>query len=67
MRIELVMTVLAGFSGGLVAAVWSGVVSSALLAGERRARSAHWHADSVRRLLALIGSGIPADFVYPLS
>ena len=52
MRIELVMTVLAGFSGGLVAAVWSGVVSSALLAGERRARSAHWHADSVRRLLA---------------
>ncbi len=52
MRIELVMTLLAGFSGGLVAAVWSGVVSSALLAAERRAHGALWHADSVRRLLA---------------
>ncbi len=71
MRIELLMSVVAGFAGGLVGAVWSGLVSSALLAGERRARGAHWHPESTLRLLAgalLYGlGGALLGFVFWLS
>lgn len=71
MRIELLMSVVAGFAGGLVGATWSGLVSSALLADERRARGAHWHPESTLRLLAGallygLGGGL-LGFVFWLS
>ena len=60
MRIELVMMLLAGFTGGLVGTLWNGLVSPALLArangGERRG----WHHETVGRLFAgalLYGTG----------
>lgn len=51
MRVELIMSVLAGFSGGLVGSLWSGTVSMALLASARAARREAWHGESASRLL----------------
>jgi len=52
MRIELVMCALAGFAGGLVGSLWSGLVSPALLAPARAGRHEAWHRESAPRLLA---------------
>ena len=51
MRIELIMTVLAGFAGGLAGTLWGGVVSSALLAGRPELRAAGWVPDTGWRVL----------------
>ena len=51
MRVELVMCLLAGFAGGLAGSLWSGIVSSALLAPARAARSEAWHGETAGRLL----------------
>jgi hypothetical protein len=50
LRIELLMSLLAGFAGGLVGTLWSGIVSSALLSGARSAAAHSWHAETTGRL-----------------
>jgi hypothetical protein len=70
-RTELILSVLAGFAGGLVGSLWSGVVSSTLLAPARAARSEAWHGETVGRLLtgaALYGlGGAVLGFLFWLS
>lgn len=51
MRIELIMTVLAGFAGGLAGTLWGSVISSALLAGRPELRAAGWVPDTGWRVL----------------
>lgn len=51
-RIELLMSLLAGFAGGLVGTLWSGLVSSALLARVRAGDRQAWHDESAGRLFA---------------
>jgi hypothetical protein len=51
LRIELIMTVLAGFAGGLAGTLWGSVVSSALLAGRPELRAAGWVPDTGWRVL----------------
>jgi hypothetical protein len=51
-RIELLMSLLAGFAGGLVGTLWNNVVSSALLARVRAGDRQAWHDESAGRLLA---------------
>jgi hypothetical protein len=48
-RIELLMTLLAGFAGGLAGTLWAGLVTNAWLAQRHSARS---QPDSATRLLA---------------
>ena len=71
MRTELVLCVLAGFAGGLVGSLWSGTVSSALLAPARAERGEAWHGESVGRLLtgaSLYGlGGAVLGFLFWLS
>jgi hypothetical protein len=50
LRIELLMSLLAGFAGGLVGTLWSGIVSSVLLSGARSAAPQSWHAETAGRL-----------------
>jgi hypothetical protein len=52
LRIEMLMSVLAGFAGGLVGTLWGGVVSSALLSRARAAAPHSWHGESAGRLIA---------------
>lgn len=52
MRIELLMSLLAGFAGGLVGTLWNNVVSSALLAQGRAGDRQAWHDESAGRLFA---------------
>ena len=49
-RIEPVMSVLAGLTGGLAGVLWSGLVSSPWLERNRRERPASWHRESVAQL-----------------
>lgn len=49
-RIELLMSLLAGFAGGLVGTLWNGIVSSALLAQVRAGDRHVWHDESAGRL-----------------
>jgi hypothetical protein len=51
LRIELIMTVLAGFAGGLAGTLWGGIVSSAWLARDPATRSLGWQADTATRVL----------------
>ncbi|MDH4167527.1 MAG: hypothetical protein OEY13_12045 [Gammaproteobacteria bacterium] len=51
MRIELIMTALAGFAGGLAGTLWGGMVSAALLARRPELRAAGWRPDSGWRVL----------------
>jgi len=51
LRIELIMTVLAGFAGGLAGTLWGGLVSPALLARRPELRAAGWRPDSGWRVL----------------
>jgi len=51
LRIELIMTVLAGFSGGLAGTLWSGLVSASLLSRQPALRGLGWVPDSGMRVL----------------
>ncbi len=51
-RVELFMTLLAGFAGGLVGALWSGLVTGPVLALAPRLRPAGWSLETAPRLLA---------------
>lgn len=51
MRIELTLSVLAGFAGGLAGALWAGIVSSALLARRPELSAAGWRPDTAWRVL----------------
>jgi hypothetical protein len=51
LRIELIMTVLAGFAGGLAGTLWAGTVSSALLARRSELHAAGWRPDTAWRVL----------------
>jgi hypothetical protein len=60
LRIELLMSLLAGFAGGLVGTLWNGLVSPALLSRVRAGDRQAWHDDSSARLFAgalLYGTG----------
>jgi hypothetical protein len=52
LRTELLMLLLAGFAGGLTGTLWGGIVSSALLAGQRSRQPQAWQPDTASRLLA---------------
>lgn len=52
MRVELYMTLLAGFAGGLVGTLWSGLVTGPALAFAPRLRPPGWTPESARQLLA---------------
>jgi hypothetical protein len=59
-RVELFMTLLAGFAGGLVGALWSGLVTGPVLALSPRLRPAGWTVETAPRLMAgafLYGAG----------
>jgi len=51
LRIELYMTVLAGFAGGLVGTLWAGLVSAPLFARWPALRPEPWQAETASRLL----------------
>jgi hypothetical protein len=51
LRIELTMTVLAGFAGGLAGTLWAGIVSPALLAQRPELHTAGWRPDTAWRVL----------------
>jgi hypothetical protein len=60
LRIELIMTVLAGCAGGLAGTLWSGTVSAPLLANRPQLRAAGWTPDTGWRVLqtaAVYGCG----------
>ena len=68
-RIELLMSLLAGFAGGLVGTLWNGLVSSALLARAREMDA--WRSETLARLVAgaaLYGAaGAVLGFLFWLS
>jgi hypothetical protein len=68
MRVELFMTVLAGFAGGLVGTLWSGLVTGPALALAPHLRPAGWSPETASRLLAgalLYGAGgAAAGFLF---
>ena len=47
----MIMSVLAGFAGGLAGALWAGLVSSALLARRPELSAAGWRPDTAWRVL----------------
>ena len=47
----MIMSVLAGFAGGLVGTLWAGTVSPALLAQRPELRAAGWRPDTAWRVL----------------
>ena len=47
----MIMSVLAGFAGGLTGALWAGLVSSALLARRPELSAAGWRPDTAWRVL----------------
>ena len=71
MRIELAMSILAGFAGGLTGTLWGGMISSPLLAAVRAIRPQDCQPESASRLLAgavLYGAcGGAAGFLFWLS
>ncbi|MDH5228258.1 MAG: hypothetical protein OEW50_12720 [Gammaproteobacteria bacterium] len=64
----MIMTVLAGFAGGLAGTLWGGIVSSAWLARDPAARALGWLPDTATRVLvtaALYGTcGAAAGFLF---
>jgi hypothetical protein len=68
LRIELIMTVLAGFAGGLAGTLWAGIVSAALLARRPELSAAGWRPDTTWRVLhtaVVYGlSGAAAGFLF---
>jgi len=71
MRVELFMILLAGFAGGLVGTLWSGLVTGPVLAYVPQLRPASWAPETAARLLAgalLYGiGGAVAGFLFWLS
>jgi hypothetical protein len=71
MRVELFMTLLAGFAGGLVGTLWSGLVTGPVLALAPRLRPPDWSPETAPRLLAgamLYGTGgAVAGFLFWLA
>ncbi|MCE3284208.1 MAG: hypothetical protein K0R70_464 [Steroidobacteraceae bacterium] len=71
MRIELIMTVLAGAAGGLVGTLWAGLVSAPLFAHWPALRPQPWQPETAARLLtgaALYGlCGAAAGLLFWLS
>ena len=71
MRIELLMTVLAGFAGGLAGTLWGGIVSYPLLARTAPSGPDNWLPESTSRLLlgaVVYGMcGAAAGFLFWLS
>jgi hypothetical protein len=60
LRIELLMSLLAGFAGGLVGTLWNGLVSPTLLSRVRAGDRQAWHDESAARLFVgalLYGAG----------
>jgi hypothetical protein len=51
LRIEMITSVLAGLTGGLVGTLWSGLVSAWLLSRQPESRRAGWTPDSSLRVL----------------
>jgi hypothetical protein len=51
LRIELFMSVLAGFAGGLCGTLWAGLVSTPLLLRWPALRHEAWHPETATRLL----------------
>lgn len=68
MRVELLMSLLAGFAGGLVGTLWSGLVTGPALAMAPHLRPAGWAPETASRLLAgalLYGiGGAVAGFLF---
>ena len=68
MRVELIMTLLAGFAGGLVGTLWGGLVTAPALALMPRWRPANWAPETTPRLLGgalLYGlGGAAAGFLF---
>ena len=68
MRTELLMTLLAGFAGGLSGTLWGGLISTPLLARTRSNWPTEVRAESASRLLlgaALYGAcGVAAGFLF---
>jgi hypothetical protein len=64
----MIMTVLAGFAGGLAGTLWGGIVSSAWLARDPAARALGWQVDTSTRVLVtavLYGAcGAAAGFLF---
>jgi hypothetical protein len=64
----MIMTVLAGFAGGLAGTLWSGIVTSAWLARDPAARTLGWLPDTATRVLmtaVLYGAcGAAAGFLF---
>lgn len=71
MRVELFMILLAGFAGGLVGTLWSGLVTGPVLTHAPQLRPAGWAPETALRLLAgalLYGiGGAVAGFLFWLS
>jgi hypothetical protein len=67
-HLELTMTVLAGFAGGLVGTLWGGFVTGPVLQSSPRLRPPNWQPETAARLLAgavLYGvCGAAAGFVF---
>ena len=51
-RIELVMSLFAGLTGGLTGVLWSGLVSSTWTARAKRERPASWRPETIAQLVA---------------
>lgn len=64
----MIMTVLAGFAGGLAGTLWGGLVSSALLARDPGARVLGWRVETAAQVFvtaALYGAaGAAAGFLF---
>jgi hypothetical protein len=71
LRVELLMTVLAGFAGGLAGTLWGGSVSAALLARRPELRAAGWMPETAWQVLqtaALYGAcGAAAGLLFWLA
>jgi len=68
LRIEMIMTVLAGFAGGLAGTLWGGLVSAPLLSRRPELRGLGWVPDSGMRVLGMAivygGCGAAAGLLF---
>jgi hypothetical protein len=68
LRIEMIMSVLAGLAGGLAGTLWGGLVSAALLSRQPALRSLGWVPDSGMRVLGMAivygGCGAAAGLLF---
>jgi hypothetical protein len=68
LRVELFMTLLAGFAGGLTGTLWGGFVTAPWLSGRATSATGNWRTESASRIVAgaaLYGScGAAAGFLF---